>query len=338
MLKEFQKAFEKAGKILHKTDVNSPVQRSLYFHPSQDGSNKIENYISINKINNPYPKEIYNAINPCYLHSFGYYFQPEDRWITVVWCITDLAGSVQFIKLVNPSYKREYAYHLIKRSLSITSDKVLIVGITGKAGAGKDTVANMILQYFINNAHVYERCNYTDGDYIFTPLYVSGKLNNHVTIHILTFAAELKRMCTKLLNTDKEFFWVNKDRPVIVNDKATTPRFILQQFGTEVARTLSPDCWVNILKQEVHKIRASRPGIHLILIPDTRFDNEVKWIKDEGGIVINMQRTEVAQHSHSSENSITYQPNYTIENNDTLNRLRIQVNQLITEIFSKFNI
>ena len=64
-----------------------------------------------------------------------------------------------------------------------------------------------------------------------------------------------------------------------------TPRWVLQYWGTEVCRKgFHDDMWIASLE---NKLRNSTDDI---VISDCRFPNEIKSIKDAGGIVIRVKR------------------------------------------------
>jgi hypothetical protein len=64
-----------------------------------------------------------------------------------------------------------------------------------------------------------------------------------------------------------------------------TPRWILQYWGTEVCRrAFHDDIWIAALE---NKLRSSNDDV---VISDCRFPNEIKSIKDAGGIVIRVAR------------------------------------------------
>jgi len=66
-----------------------------------------------------------------------------------------------------------------------------------------------------------------------------------------------------------------------------TPRWVLQYWGTEVCRrAFHDDIWIASLE---NKLRTSKDNI---VISDCRFPNEIKSIKDAGGIVIRVKRGE----------------------------------------------
>jgi hypothetical protein len=64
-----------------------------------------------------------------------------------------------------------------------------------------------------------------------------------------------------------------------------TPRWILQQWGTEVCRkNFHDDIWIASLE---NKLRNSRDDV---VISDCRFPNEIQAIKQSGGIVVRVVR------------------------------------------------
>jgi hypothetical protein len=79
-----------------------------------------------------------------------------------------------------------------------------------------------------------------------------------------------------------------------------TPRWVLQNWGTEVCRkSFHDDIWIASLE---NKLRNSRDNI---VISDCRFPNEIKSIKNAGGIVVRVVRGpepewyELAKHANS---------------------------------------
>ena len=65
-----------------------------------------------------------------------------------------------------------------------------------------------------------------------------------------------------------------------------TPRLVLQKFGTECMREGFFDgIWVSLVKQQVTK----NPGKNWV-IPDVRFPNEIKMIKEVGGWIWRVKR------------------------------------------------
>ena len=69
-----------------------------------------------------------------------------------------------------------------------------------------------------------------------------------------------------------------------------TPRWVLQYWGTEVCRKgFRDDIWIASLE---NKLRNSKDDV---VISDCRFPNEIKSIRDAGGIIIWVKRGELPE-------------------------------------------
>lgn len=111
----------------------------------------------------------------------------------------------------------------------------------------------------------------------------------------LSFAASLKDSVSAIFGWDRELlegdtlesrefretidpFWSKKF------DKDITPRYILQQFGTEVCRNnLLDSIWVDSLERKILQHGN-------VVITDVRFNNEIKFLKDLDATLIQVNR------------------------------------------------
>ncbi len=83
------------------------------------------------------------------------------------------------------------------------------------------------------------------------------------------FADRLKGIC-------REMGWNG------VKDKRG--RRLLQIIGTEAGREcIGQDVWINVLDRQLKEIHAE-----LVVIEDCRFDNEVEWVRAQGGIILRL--------------------------------------------------
>jgi hypothetical protein len=140
----------------------------------------------------------------------------------------------------------------------------MIIGICGLIGAGKDTIADYLV-----NIHQFRRESFANS------------LKDAVA-HVFNWERELLEGRTKQSREWREQpdpWWSTRlGQPI-------TPRWVLQYWGTEVCRkAFHDDIWIASLE---NKIRNSRDDI---VISDCRFPNEIKAIKDAGGIVIRVVR------------------------------------------------
>ena len=114
-------------------------------------------------------------------------------------------------------------------------------------------------------------------------------------------------------------------------------RSILQHVGTDVVRQKEPDYWVNFIAELLEIFENEWDWV---LIPDTRFPNEVDLMKEKfGAIHIRVVRTNFEstltdeQKNHPSETSLdNVTPDFYLMNNGNLDDMRGFVNKWIKEI------
>jgi len=141
----------------------------------------------------------------------------------------------------------------------------MILGITGFIGSGKDTIADYLV-----NQHNFRR---------------------------VSFAASLKDAVSAVFGWDRELLEGTTEESRIwreqvdewwsqrLNFPKLSPRWILQQWGTEVCRNrFHNDIWVASVE---NKLRQTNENI---VITDCRFKNEIEGIKRAGGSVIRVHR------------------------------------------------
>ena len=141
----------------------------------------------------------------------------------------------------------------------------MIIGIVGFQGAGKDTIAD-----YLQNIHQFRRESFAHA------------LKDAVA-QVFGWDRELLEGRTKESRAWREqvdAWW--SDRLKMPN---LTPRYVLQVWGTEVARrSFHDDIWIAALENKLRKTTDD------VVISDCRFPNEIKSIKNAGGIVIRVVR------------------------------------------------
>ena len=171
-----------------------------------------------------------------------------------------------------------------------------LIGISGKMGSGKDTVAQIIREL---SAQPYQ---------------------------IRRFAGKVKEIASLLTGIPVCEF----EKPEFKKEKLSsrwggmTVRELLQKIGTDCIRDhLHPDAWVNALF-------AGYMSYEFWIIPDTRFANEYLAIKDRGGIIIRVERPGIPASDHVSETALDgYWFDYVIQNNGSLTDLAKQVKEMM---------
>ena len=186
--------------------------------------------------------------------------------------------------------------------------KGLLIAFAGEAGAGKDTAASVLV-----------------GVHGFVPV---------------ALADPLKRMCQDaFLFTDSQLWGESANRnkedgryprgEVDGKMQYLTPRYALQQLGTEWGRKCYPNVWTDYVLRVYNKLQDGdnyysqtmglrpcwgvgenlRPKKHVV-IADVRFRQEVEELKRAGAFVVRVRRRVVFpglrgyELEHSSENGL----------------------------------
>ena len=143
----------------------------------------------------------------------------------------------------------------------------MIIGVCGFIGSGKDTIAD-----YLTNFHGFRRESFANS------------LKDAVA-HVFGWDRTMLEGRTKQAREWREQvdpWWSER-----LNMPNLTPRWILQYWGTEVCRrAFHDDIWIASLE---NKLRNSTDNI---VISDCRFPNEIKSIRNAGGIVIRVIRGE----------------------------------------------
>jgi len=146
----------------------------------------------------------------------------------------------------------------------------MIIGVCGFIGSGKDTVAD-----YLTNFHEFRRESFANS------------LKDAVA-HVFGWDRTMLEGRTKQAREWREQvdpWWSTR-----LGMPDLTPRLMLQLWGTEVCRrAFHDDIWIASLE---NKLRNSTDDI---VISDCRFPNEIKSIKDAGGIIVWVKRGELPE-------------------------------------------
>jgi hypothetical protein len=178
----------------------------------------------------------------------------------------------------------------------------MIISITGKIGSGKDTIADIIMQY--TPYHDWEIKKF------------AGKLKD---------IAEILSGVPKINFEDQEF----KKQDMGPN-WGMTYRDLLQRLGTEAMRNgLHENVWVNALFADYHFNIEEDEQMPNWLITDCRFPNELEAVKAHKGITIKVIRDSgnTIGTTHASETALDdyTEWDYIVDNNGSIEDLKTQV-------------
>lgn len=123
---------------------------------------------------------------------------------------------------------------------------MIIIGITGKSGHGKDTAANLLVA-----RHGYTRLAYADA---------------------------LRDMLELGLGIEPR--WLTTDKNQTIPWLGVSGRHLMQTLGTEWGRNqVTADLWRRVLQQRIERLAGETDRI---VISDVRFQNEADWVRSVG--------------------------------------------------------
>ena len=197
--------------------------------------------------------------------------------------------------------------------------KLVYVGITGRMGSGKDTVADSIKKHY-----------------------------DDALIHIARFAAPIKEVAALYFDISPEVLQNTELKnttliPFQTVDASISVRGLLQGIGTAM-RGIHTNFWVELF----HRMYGPKEFIKnygyptydrdvVVLIPDLRYKNEEEYIRRKNGIIIKVERPQElgdnSIHAHVSETShASICEDYLVSNNGTVEDLYQQTTEVIRMI------
>jgi len=217
----------------------------------------------------------------------------------------------------------------------------MLIGLCGKARAGKNTVGDILvangvasaqysfatpLKRIINTLFGWEVDNmdlpFKDQEVVIPDIYIKKATEEYLRWHLDVYEHPFQAI--RELLAELEYPETDVDKWKIA------PRKPYQVFGTDVMRKKHENVWVNIAPTED------------VIITDVRFENEAEWLKANNGILIFVDRPNAGIAStHSSESYLQAMldkgmVDYVIPNYGDKIELRNNVKKLVTILKRSF--
>lgn len=247
-----------------------------------------------------------------------------------------------------------------QKQITMSINKVSIVGIKGFKGSGKDTVASMI-SYILHDGIMkasydtwllYHKNDFIKNDEII--IHFADKLKDDIAAFCnidrkLLDRQDIKEenyynfktgiVSTNIKDTDRvinnigEINYDNLSSLLSLNNNISIKiRVLLQYYGTNIIRNhFWREAFIRYTINKAFDIRNSKGQC---IIADARFDNdECKAIKDCGGMIIRVDRKSSNDNheSHESEQITINKDDYVIDNTGTLVGLFYKVLKFVTD-------
>lgn len=191
--------------------------------------------------------------------------------------------------------------------MSLISGK--IIGLTGKAGSGKDTVAGHLVNTFPRQ------------------------------FRTVAFADAIRDGLKAIFGLTQQQLTDRVLKEQILESIGKSPRNLAQTLGTEWGREqVNENLWVIIAGQ---RIKVYTDSGFDVLVTDVRFENEASWIRDNGGEIWHLGRDEAgtgnaATNAHASEAGIAFvEGDKKLGNNNTIGWLWHNAEILAREIIAE---
>lgn len=148
-----------------------------------------------------------------------------------------------------------------------------IIGISGVARSGKDTLAKMLISEAGEAVH-------------------------------MSFAAPIREFVARLLGLPLKDLLDGpvKEQP-IPELGGKSPRQLMQTLGTEWGREMiDPDLWIKVARWRLGDLKKDLFPPKIVVFSDVRFDNEAEMIRSMGGTIVVLRRPHATQvEAHRSE-------------------------------------
>lgn len=177
---------------------------------------------------------------------------------------------------------------------------MILIGISGFAGVGKDTVGQILAE------SGFRRFAFADA------------LRDEVAAAL---GAADYPMPTLLSRLAVEAFCTAPVEEVYAKPTTIRMRALLQEWGTEYRRAQAPNYWSKI-------VAASMAGVERACITDVRYADEAEFVRAHGGVVWRVNRPGYGPSAHASER-LNFAADYAIDNSGDMDQLRREVSKAL---------
>lgn len=176
----------------------------------------------------------------------------------------------------------------------------ILIGLTGRAGVGKDQVAK----------HLSTR-------YDFKPM---------------AFAAPLKKAAAEIFGIEEVYFHDRGLKESTAPHWGITPRVMMQVLGTQgVRNNFGQDFWVKRWLLDYAKIKETEN----VVLTDIRFANEARVVQDLGGVMVHITRPGFSEAAidHESESGVPFnsRTDHVLVNDSSIRELYNKVDDLFAD-------
>jgi len=180
----------------------------------------------------------------------------------------------------------------------------MIIGVTGKKGAGKDTTA-----FYIQKTYHY---------------------------HKMSLADPIKQACNIIFGWSNDV-WEHGVKEIVDEEFGISPRQAAQHLGTNWAQielcdtfpkfseTTGRNLWANLLIKNAKKYDN-------VVVADVRFLHEVELIRNHGGMILKIEGGDKTDTHISEMEMELIIPDFTINNDGDFNELYWQIDQVVKRI------